>query len=53
MKTWIIKTIFGTEFAELKRNATENFVLIKNVLGVVVESGAKSVAPAVIKHYSM
>ena len=53
MKTWIIKTIFGIEFADWKRNATENFELIKNILGVVVESGAKDVTPAVIKHYSM
>lgn len=45
--------ILGVEFAGWKRNATDNFKLIKELLGVAVEFGSKGVTSAVLEHYSM
>lgn len=44
--------ILGPEFAEWKRNATENFKLVKEILGIAVESSSKGVASAVLEHYT-
>ncbi|MBF1361542.1 MAG: hypothetical protein HXM76_06770 [Mogibacterium diversum] len=44
--------ILGPEFAEWKRNATENFKLVKEILGIAVESSSKGVTSAVLEHYT-
>ena len=44
--------ILGTEFADWKRNATDNFKLVKEILGVAVESSSKGAAAAVLEHYT-
>lgn len=44
--------ILGTEFADWKRNATENFKLVKEILGIAVESSSKGVTSAVLEHYT-
>lgn len=44
--------ILGPEFADWKRSATDNFKLVKEILGVVVESNSKGVTSAVLEHYT-
>ena len=44
--------ILGPEFADWKRSATDNFKLVKEILGVAVESGSKGVTSAVLEHYT-
>ena len=44
--------ILGPEFADWKRNATDNFKLIKEILGIAVESSSKGVTSAVLEHYT-
>ena len=44
--------ILGPEFADWKRNATENFKLVKEILGIAVESSSKGVTSAVLEHYT-
>ena len=45
--------ILGIEFADWKRDATDNFKLLNEILGTVVESGSKGVTSAILEHYSM
>lgn len=45
--------ILGIEFVDWKRNATDNFKLIKELLGIVVESRSKGVTAAMLEHYTM
>lgn len=45
--------ILGPEFADWKRSATDNFKLVKEILGIAVESSTKGVTSAVLEHYSM
>ena len=45
--------ILGLEFSAWKRNATDNFKLIKELLGIVVESGSKGVTSAMLGQYLM
>ena len=44
--------ILGHKFAYWKRNATDNFKLVKEILGIVVESSSKGAASAVLEHYT-
>lgn len=44
--------ILGPEFADWKRSATENFKLVKEILGIAVESSSKGVTSAVLEHYT-
>lgn len=44
--------ILGPEFSDWKRSATDNFKLVKEILGVAVESGSKGVTSAVLEHYT-
>ena len=44
--------ILGPEFADWKRSATDNFKLVKEILGVAVESSSKGVTSAVLEHYT-
>ena len=45
--------ILGPKFADWKRSATDNFKLVKEILGIAVESSTKGVTSAVLEHYSM
>ena len=44
--------ILGPEFADWKRSATDNFKLVKEILGIAVESSSKGVTSAVLEHYT-
>ena len=44
--------ILGPEFADWKRSATDNFKLVKEILGIAVESSTKGVTSAVLEHYT-
>lgn len=45
--------ILGLEFAEWKRNATDNFKLIKELFGIVIEYSSKGVTSAMLDHGTM